>query len=392
MIPIGEPRKSSPFALFNLGFRPFFLFGAVAAVILLGLWLVFYSSGLGVGYYSNTMYWHAHEMLFGFSMAIIAGFLLTAVRNWTNVQTPFGNTLAGIFLLWLAARILPFIPDMPGEVVAVIDLAFAPVVAVGIGIPIIRSGNYRNLMFIPILAAFFAANLMVHLETLGVTSNTAMSGLHLALYLVVMVITVIGGRVIPFFTERGVEGVSCSRYSWVEKTILPATALWLISMLTSYNTLQITTSAVLALLSAVRLYGWFSPAIFKVPLVWILQLGYLFIPLGYALTALAAAGQTSGSIAIHSFAAGAIGLITLGMMARVSLGHTGRPLAVTPMIVAAFVLMTLAAVIRVSITHLPIPYLAGLHLSGTLWMLAWILFLVRYLPILVKPRADGLFG
>ena len=392
MIPIGEPRKSSPFALFNLGFRPFFLFGAVAAVILLGLWLVFYSSGLGVGYYSNTMYWHAHEMLFGFSMAIIAGFLLTAVRNWTNVQTPFGNTLAGIFLLWLAARILPFIPDVPGEVVAVIDLAFAPVVAVGIGIPIIRSGNYRNLMFIPILAAFFAANLMVHLETLGVTSNTAMSGLHLALYLVVMVITVIGGRVIPFFTERGVAGVSCKRYSWVEKSILPATALWLISMLTSYATLQIATSAVLALISAVRLHGWFSPAIFKVPLVWILQLGYLFIPLGYALTALAAAGQTSGSIAIHSFAAGAIGLITLGMMARVSLGHTGRPLAVTPMIVAAFVLMTLAAVIRVSITHLPIPYLAGLHLSGTLWMLAWILFLVRYLPILIKPRADGLFG
>jgi len=392
MIPIGEPRKSSPFALFNLGFRPFFLFGAIAAVILLGLWLVFYSSGLGVGYYSNTMYWHAHEMLFGFSMAIVAGFLLTAVRNWTNVQTPFGNTLAGIFLLWLAARILPFIPGVPGEVVAVIDLAFAPVVAIGIGIPIIRSGNYRNLMFIPILAAFFAANLMVHLETLGVTSNTAMSGLHLALYLVVMVITVIGGRVIPFFTERGVEGVSCNRYNWVEKTILPATALWLISMLTSYSTLQIATSSALALLSAIRLSGWFSPAIFKVPLVWILQLGYLFIPLGYALTALAAAGQVSSSIAIHSFAAGAIGLITLGMMARVSLGHTGRPLAVTPMIVAAFVLMTLAAVIRVSITHLPIPYLAGLHLSGTLWMLAWILFLIRYLPILIKPRADGLFG
>ncbi|MDI3323223.1 NnrS family protein [Pontibacterium granulatum] len=392
MIPIGEPRKSSPFALFNLGFRPFFLFGAVAAVILLGLWLVFYSSGLGVSYYSNTMHWHAHEMLFGFSMAIIAGFLLTAVRNWTNVQTPFGNTLAGIFLLWLTARILPFIPGIPGEVIAVIDLAFAPAVAVGIGIPIVRSGNYRNLVFIPILAAFFAANLMVHLETLGVTDNTAMNGLHLALYLAVMVITVIGGRVIPFFTERGVEGVSCTRFAWIEKTVLPATGLWLISMLTSYDTLQIATSAILALLSAIRLYGWFSPTVFKVPLVWILQLGYLFIPLGYALTALAAAGQISGSIAIHSFAAGAIGLITLGMMARVSLGHTGRPLTVTPIIVAAFVLITLAAVIRVSITHLPIPYLAGLHLSGTLWMLAWILFLIRYLPILIKPRADGLFG
>ena len=110
------------------------------------------------------------------------------------------------------------------------------------------------------------------------------------------------------------------------------------------------------------------------------------------LTALASAGLVSSSIAIHSFAVGGIGLITLGMMARVSLGHTGRPLSVTPMIVAAFILMTLAAVIRVSITHLPIPYLAGLHLSGTLWMLAWILFLIRYLPILIKPRTDGLFG
>lgn len=392
MISINEPRKSPAFAMFNLGFRPFFLLGAIAAVVLLGIWLVLYSSGMSVQYYSNTMYWHAHEMIFGFTLAIIGGFLLTAVRNWTNVQTPYGKPLMLITAVWFIARFMPFIPGLPEWLIAAVDLAFAPVVAVGIAIPILRSANYRNLLFIPILAAFFIANLMVHLEMLGITENTALKGLHVALYLVLLVITVIGGRVIPFFTERGVEGVTCTRYAWVEKSIIPATAVWLAVTLSGFSTLISIASVIACVLSFVRLYGWFSPAIFKNPLVWILQLGYLFIPVGFALTALASAGLVSSSIAIHSFSVGGIGLITLGMMARVSLGHTGRPLAVTPMIVAAFILMTLAAVIRVAITHLPIPYLAGLHLSGTLWMLAWILFLIRYLPILIKPRADGLFG
>lgn len=392
MISIDEPRKSSPFALFNLGFRPFFLLGAISAAAMLAVWLVLYSSGMRLNYYSNTLYWHAHEMLFGFTLAIIAGFLLTAVRNWTSVQTIFGTPLALLTLLWVGGRVLPFIPVAPEWLISAVDLAFAPIVAIAVTYPIIRSRNYRNLLFIPILSAFFIANLLVHLEILGVTENTAMTGLHLALYLVVMVITVIGGRVIPFFTERGVQGATSHRYAWVEKSIIPATLIWLIVMLANIEILQLPASLLLFALSLIRMQGWFSAAMFKVPLVWVLHAGYLFLTLGFGLTALAGEGMVSSSIAIHAFAAGGIGLLTLGMMARVSLGHTGRPLAIGPMIISAFILMLLAAVIRVAITWLPIPYLAGLHLSGTLWILAWMLFLVRYLPILLRPRADGLFG
>ena len=392
MIPINEPRKSPPIAIFNLGFRPFFLLGALSAPFLIGYWLMLYSQGGSVGYYGNSLYWHAHEMLLGFTLAIIAGFLLTAVRNWTSVQTPYGLPLAVLTLLWILARVLPFVPDLSPWVIALVDLAFAPSVALAIGLPILRARNYRNLLFVPILLAFFAANLLVHLEVLQVTTATALTGLHLALYLAITVITVIGGRVIPFFTERGVSGVTCHRYSWVEKIIIPATLIWLVTTLINPEFVAPAASATMAILTLVRCYGWFDTRIVQVPLVWILQVGYLFIPLGFILTALASLGMISSSVALHSFAVGGIGLLTLGMMARVSLGHTGRPLQVTPMITAAFVLMTLSALIRVSISYLPLPYLAGLHLSGTLWAIAWLLFLIRYVPILLRPRVDGLFG
>jgi len=393
MIQLQEPRKTGPFALFNLGFRPFFLLGALSAAILMLYWLVSYSNGIQPPYYSYGVYWHGHEMLLGYTFAIISGFLLTAARTWTSVQTPFGRSLAALTVLWLLGRLLPYIPDLPAWLIAACDLAFSPVVAIALAIPILKSGNYRNLIFIPILAAFFGANLLVHLELLGVTEATAMQGLHLALYLTALVIAILGGRVIPFFTERGLNNeVSCKRVPLIEKAVLPVTVAWLLSQFTPWQELMVVTSTLAALLHWMRLAGWYHRKLLKVPLLWILHLGYGFLALGFTLSALAAANLISGSVATHAFAAGAIGCLTLGMMARVSLGHTARPLEVTPLILTAFILMALAAVIRVSINWLPLPYLSSLHLAGTLWSLAWVLFLIRYTPILIRPRKDGLFG
>lgn len=392
MMQLQEKHTPHPFSLFNLGFRPFFLGGAISAALLIGLWLVIYSRGYQPGYYSYGVYWHAHEMLFGYTLAIIAGFLLTAVRNWTSIQTPHGKPLALLFLLWLCARLMPLFGSLPPELVAIVDLSFAPMLAGAIGWPIIRSGNYRNLIFIPLLLAFFIANSLVHLQLLGITTGTADLGFQLALFLVITIISLIGGRVIPFFTERGVQGVNCRRFSWIEKGIIPLTLLWLICSLTPWQPVTLFLSGLLAVVHLVRLAGWFNPAILRVPLVWILQLGYLFIVLGFALYTLTLADMLSKSIAYHAFAAGGIGGLTLGMMARVSLGHTGRPLQVPPLIICAFVLMLLSAVIRVSVIALPLPYLASLHLSGSLWVLSWILFVAYYLPILVKPRVDGVYG
>jgi uncharacterized protein involved in response to NO len=392
MINLQEKHTPSAFSLFNLGFRPFFLGGALSAALLIGLWLVIYSKGYQPNYYNFGIYWHAHEMLFGFSLAIIAGFLLTAVRTWTSVQTPHGWPLAGLFILWVVARILPIFSGIPDIVIAVTDLAFAPLVAIGIGWPIVRSGNFRNLIFIPLLVGFFIANLFIHLELLQITEGTANQGIQLALFLVMVIISLIGGRVIPFFTERGVEGVQCRKFALIEKGVIPLSIIWIISSFIPFTMVTVVLSLTLFILHGVRLAGWFKPAILKVPLVWILQLGYGFLVLGFGLYCLSLLEIVSQSIAFHAFAAGAIGSLTLGMMARVSLGHTARPLKAAPIIICAFVLMALSALIRVTVGWLPLPDLAILHLSGSLWIVGWLLFFVYYLPILVKPRIDGVYG
>lgn len=392
MIQLQERREPANFSLFNLGFRPFFLAGAISAVILVAVWLVIYSQGYQPAYYNYGVYWHAHEMIFGFSIAIIAGFLLTAVKTWTNVQTPYGWSLGALFLIWLIARLMSLSTTIPGSVIAITDLLFIPLVALGIGWPIARSKNYRNLLFLPLLSGFFIANLLMHLELLGLTENTANLGIQMGLFLVIMVITVIGGRVIPFFTEKGVSGVNCKRYPLLEKLIIPSSLLWIICSLTGYTPLMLIITIILGVMNLIRISGWFNAKIRTVPLVWILQLSYAFITIGFFLYALSLYGVISQSVALHAFAAGGIGGLTLGMMARVSLGHTGRKLETGPMMISAFMFMLLAALVRVGIDVIPLPHAASLHLSGSLWCLAWILFLIKYTSILIKPRTDGVYG
>lgn len=392
MIQLQERREPSAFSLFNLGFRPFFLAGAASAVILITLWLVIYSQGYQPHYYDLAITWHAHEMIFGFSIAIIAGFLLTAVRTWTNVQTLYSWPLAALFLVWLLARLLPAFESIPKAVIAITDLIFIPLVAISIAWPIIKSKNYRNLLFVPILFAFFIANLLIHLNLMGITEDTIATGLQLGLFLIVMIISIVGGRVIPFFTEKGVAGTQSRKFPIIERSIIPMTAIWVISTLTSYTEVIVFFSALVGLMNLIRLGGWFSNKVFTVPLVWILQLSYLFITFGYLLYALSTLNLVNQSIAYHAFATGGIGGLTLGMMSRVSLGHTGRILTAGPMIISAFVLLMLSAVFRISIDILPLPYMSTLHISGSLWVIAWILFLLKYTTILIKPRVDGIYG
>jgi uncharacterized protein involved in response to NO len=392
MIPIREHQKPKPFSLFNLGFRPFFLGGALASAILMMGWLHLLASGSQVNYYPSTALWHGHEMLFGFALAIVAGFLLTAVKTWTNVQTPYGWPLAVIFLVWLLARIIIFIPAVPPWLVALVDLSFAPVLAFSIAVPVIRSQNYRNLIFVPLLSAFFVANLIFHAEIAGLIAGWFDKAMQLALSLIIMMIVIIGGRVIPFFTERGVPGVTCQRYPWIEKAIVPLMLIWIIGSLSGIAPLIVVLSLVLGVVSAVRSYGWFSQKVFRVPLVWVLHFGYLFIAVGFVLYALAHLELVPHSVALHAFTAGAIGTMTLGMMARVSLGHTGRSLEIPTCVKIAFIMMVLAAVIRICIQWLPMEYMTTLYISGALWIAAWALFLYRYTALLIKPRVDGLFG
>ncbi|GGK80433.1 NnrS family protein [Amphritea balenae] len=393
---IQEPRQPQGFALFNLGFRPFFLFSALSGVLLMLHWLMLLGQGhTTYNYYLISQYWHGHEMLFGYSIAVIAGFLLTAVRNWTSIQTPYGKTLAGLFFIWLAARILPVISEfavaIPGSIIAAVDLSFLPLVALSIGVPIVKSGNYRNLVFIGILVAMTVANLLIHLQLLGLTDNTLASGMQLSLGLIVLVMAVMGGRVIPFFTERAMA-FEARKYNWIEKSVIPLAAAWLLAGLFGFELITSLLALVNAVIHFIRVAGWFKARMVRNHLIWILHVAYLFIPIGFAMEALSGFTAVSPYLAIHAYAAGAIGSMTLGMMARVSLGHTARPLKVTKTTVIAFILMMLAGLIRAFLPLIPELYNMAIHASGGLWILAWILFLIPYTPILLKSRVDGQFG
>lgn len=387
-----DTRTAPGVALFNLGFRPFFLLAGISAILLVPLWIYSYTRGqVEFGYYTAA-YWHSHEMLFGYTVAVIAGFLLTAVRNWTEMPTPGGKALAGLVLLWLAGRIAPFIAGIfPHWILAVLDMAFLPALAISLSIPLLRRRQTRNLVFLLVLTALTLANVLVHMQLLGITQATPKPGLLLAIYLIITLITILGGRVIPFFTERGIAGVTTRQWKVVEYLALGSLLVLAGLDLANAPPAAIALFALLAALGhGIRLFGWHHRQAWSVPLLWVLHLGYAWLVAGFLFKALAAAGLTNPALAIHAFTAGAIGTVTLGMMARVALGHTGRMLRVGPAMFWAFVLANLAGVIRVFVPAIaPAYYNTWLVLAAILWSTAFAIFLMAYANVLISPRVDG---
>ena len=376
-------------APFALGFRPFFLSAGIYAVLLMALWLLVLRGVITLGELSPPV-WHGHEMLFGFAVAVIAGFLLTAAQNWTGIRTPSGRPLAALFLLWLAGRLSFLVPGIPTELVAGIDLLFLPVLALTLALPILKARQLHNYPFPFMLLALAAANALVHAEALGI-SDTATLGLHLAVYVVVAMITVMGGRVIPSFTDNKLH-TRARRWKTVERLVPVVTVVALIAALVAADSLiTALLAAVAAALHAIRLAGWYTPKFWSVPLLWILHLGYAWIAFGFALLALSAAGLSPAAVsALHAFTAGGIGVLTLGMMARVSLGHTGRLLEPAPVMTRAFVAINLAALIRVTLPlFFPGVYMHIMTAAGLAWVAAFGLFVVVYAPMLLRPRVDG---
>ena len=393
LLPIEDLQTRAPptgWAPFALGFRPFFLAAGVYAVLLMALWLLVLRGNLTLGGLSPFV-WHGHEMVFGFAVSVIAGFLLTAARNWTGIPTPSGVPLAMLFLLWLAGRLSFLLPGLPTWLVATVDLAFLPALALALALPILKARQLHNFPFPIMLLALTAANALVHAEALGGTSGTARLGLHLAVYVVVTMIVVMGGRVIPSFTDNKLH-TRARRWKTIERLVPVATLAALASTLIA-PTSPVTAilAAIAAAVHAIRLAGWYTHKVWSVPLLWILHLGYAWIVFGFALLALSAAGLSTPAVnALHAFTAGAIGALTLGMMARVSLGHTGRMLEPAPLMTRAFVLINLAALIRVVLPlFFPGVYMQIMTAAGLAWVVAFGLFVVVYAPMLLRPRVDG---
>ena len=378
--------------LFGLGFRPFFLLAGFSASLMMFLRIISFRWGEAIPNYYDPSNWHSHEMLFGYGVAVIAGFLLTAVGNWTNHPMPKNKTLAGLVVLWLSGRILPFFPQyIPDWLIAFSDWIFLPVILAVIGIPIVRFKNVRNYGFLVVLGLMTLANAEVHLRQLGFSITDLAFGITFMMNLIILMIVLMGGRVIPFFTRSAIPKAATKIRIPVEWG-----AVCLSIALIAGEVIQLSREilgflAVSAtILHTLRLVGWHDTRVWKTPLLWVLHLGYSWIVVGYALTALSKYGMIPPVLATHAFTAGGIGMVTLGMMARVSLGHTGRQLLPPRMTIIAFALLNVSGLLRVAAPIFFVSdYGTWILLSGSLWILAFLFFLWDYFPILTAPRIDG---
>ena len=382
------PSAAAGFALWNLGFRPFYLLASVFGALSVLAWTGQLSGYLPAAYLQGAL-WHGHEMLFGYTIAVIAGFLLTAVRNWTGQPTPTGVPLMALAALWVLGRVLVLTPFAIAAAVA--NAAFPVALAVAIGIPLARSRNVRNYFFVGLLVLMGGLILSLHLALQGAFELLPRLGLLLAMDVVLFIMAVMGGRVIPMFTNNGVPGTRATRNPLVEKLALGAVLLLFVADLLQWHPAVIAGIALIgAIAHGVRLLLWRSWRTLATPLVWILHAAYAWFVVYLLLRALSAAGWLGESFAIHALTVGAIGGLTLGMMTRTARGHTGRPLVADGHEFAMFLLVQIAAIVRVfGGMASPESYLASVQLSGLLWSAAFGLYAVRYWPVLTRPRLDG---
>lgn len=393
--PLEQPAAQGKTALLQLGFRPFFAGAAAFSLLSMLAWMALYV--FDMQWYQGTLpatTWHAHEMVYGYSLAVIAGFLLTAVRNWTGVQTLHGVPLLLLFLLWLAGRLLLAAGDrVPAELAAIVDCLFIALLLVAVARPVFRVRQWKQLGILFKILLLLLANAVFHAGVLGLFPEGIRIGLYSGVYLVMGLIFVMGRRVLPSFIQNAVEEqVTLKNRKWLDISSLLLFLLFWIADVSAPDSLPVALLAgTLCLLHTIRLADWFTPGTFRKPLLWVLYAGYAALVAGFALKAAVVVAGISPFIALHAFTFGGIGLFTLGMMTRVTLGHTGRnvfqpPTAMTWM----FTGMLAGAVIRVLLPLLsPQHYSLWMGLSQLLWMGVFALFLAVCLPMLVLPRVDG---
>ena len=379
------------FALWNLGFRPFYLLASVFAALSILLWICQYTGHLPAAYVRSPA-WHGHEMLYGYTMAVVAGFLLTAVRNWTGKPTPAGPMLMALAGLWLAGRVLVLTPF--GTAAAVANVAFPVAVAVAIGIPLVQSRNRRNYFFSGLLLLIALAVLAFHASHLDLFGWPERASLQVGLDGVLFIMSVMAGRVIPMFTNNGIPGAQATRHPVVEKFALGGVLVLLGADLLPVSPLLVAGIALaVAVAHAVRLWLWQPWRTQGTPLVWVLHVAYVWIVIYLVLRGLAAVGIVNELFAVHALTIGAIGGMTIGMMTRTARGHTGRPLVADRFDTACYALVVLAATIRVfGGMWLPDAYVATVAASGICWSAAFALYAVRYWPVLSRTRLDGKSG
>ncbi|EKE84390.1 NnrS family protein [Idiomarina xiamenensis] len=387
-------------------FRPFFLMAGIFGVLAIALWALILSGHLSLSVYGNVLFWHSHEMIYGFVVAVVLGFLLTAVQNWTGQRATHGKSLLILALLWGAARVAMLIGgSWPGWLVVGLDLALLPTAAVLFARLVIRADQVRQLFFIPLLLLLAVSNALMHAGLLSGHYQWQTLGAYNAVLLITLLMTIIAGRVMPMFTANGTGTKRVPNKVWLDRSALGL--LWLIFIIYFFNLVPSLDHRMLAALffaaaalHALRAIRWKIWITWRVPLLWSLHLSYWFIPLGCALLGWHYLGMhsefihisldISQSTAMHALTVGAMGNMILAMMARVSLGHSGRPIHPHPLMSLAFLLLIVAGLVRsLGIALLPQATLNGLMLASICWIVGYGIFVVLYSKILLTARADG---
>ncbi|GMQ90923.1 MAG: NnrS family protein [Gammaproteobacteria bacterium] len=398
MIKIEVQQEAHGLALLHLSFRPFFLGAAAFSIIATVIWMAAYTFGWETRPYGlPAMTWHAHEMIYGYAIAVVAGFLLTAIKNWTGIQTLNGPPLLLLFLLWVMARALPFIgAPVDTIVIAVIDNLFIVALIMAAAYPVIKARQWRQLAILLKLLLLLGSNVLFYLGVLDVLEQGIYWGLYSGLYLIMALIFTIGRRVIPFFIERGVGyPVQLKNWKWLDISSLVLFLLFWIADLLAPNGVAVAVLAgILWLLHTTRMVGWYTHGIWRNPLLWVLYLAYGSLVAGFLLKLAVFVFGVSPYLALHAFAFGGIGMMTIGMMSRVSLGHTARSVTEPPAALFwVFLILFIGVVARVLLPLIdPSHHSVWVGLSQVLWIVSFSLFLYVYTPMLFRLRVDGRYG
>jgi uncharacterized protein involved in response to NO len=377
--------------VFQKGFRPFFLLGGIWAVCLVPWWAFSYQQPMSGEPGLESISWHSHEMIFGFTMAIIAGFLLTAVENWTSRPTARGPFLAVLVGLWMIGRFVG-LGGAAAAIAGLADLLFIPALTVAIAIPLFLARSKRNYLLLAILPLLWICDLFLHLRTSGLLPQSSLRTDLVAVDLIVVVLVIITGRIVPLFTRNALADESIRPIPGLSiAAIVSVIVVALIEIVAPSGYIMAVAAGIAALLVLGRSVYWGFQKTLGKPILWILHLGHAWIWLGLFLKAASAAGMPiQSSVATHALTAGAIGTLTLGMMARVTLGHTGRPLQVPPVLTVAFIAISASAVLRVFGPWLRADLTrSALISSATLWSLAFALYVLSNARFLMTPRPDG---
>jgi len=387
---------SRRFALFAYGFRPFFLAAGLSAVLVVPAWLTMVAQGtMPLGALPPQL-WHAHELFYGFVGAALAGFLLTAVPSWTGTKGFAGWPLAAVTSAWLLGRIAFALANVvPLWALAAAELAFLPSIAILLAPPLVRSRN-RNTPLLFALAALWITDAVFLAGLAREDPVLASRSLRVAIDLMLLVVTIIGGRIVPSFTANALrrrgEAPEVHSLPWLERGVI--TLMAAVALVDLWQPDGVTAgwlAALVAVAQALRLSGWRSLRTRGEAILWVLHVGYAWIPIGFALKALwLLAGVAWAAHWLHALAMGVFGTMILAVTTRTALGHTGRALTVSGAIAAAYVLLTLGVAARVLAPGLwPLHYLWILLASGSLWTAAFTVYLIVYAPILTLARMDG---